>query len=143
MLEIESAREDVQKAQDGYNLLQGQTVSQNATLQSEQETLQKERESTLAKRLATISNIAGPFSAPSGVNFSASISSLTSGSHTYKITATDRAGNQSTTDGSFTIDDSSNAAISAVFAKQNQSASLGSAKLDWTYDLGGLLDNDQ
>lgn len=54
MLKAETAREDIQKAQSGYNTLQGQVVMQNAALLSEQETLQKERETVHSRRIATI-----------------------------------------------------------------------------------------
>jgi predicted nucleic acid-binding Zn-ribbon protein len=57
MLNLESAREDLQKAQDAYNVIHGQVISQNATLQTEQETLQKERETVHARRLATVSGV--------------------------------------------------------------------------------------
>jgi predicted nucleic acid-binding Zn-ribbon protein len=57
MLEIEVAREGLQKAQDAYNIAQGQSISQNVTLLTEQESLLKERESVHAQRLATVSYI--------------------------------------------------------------------------------------
>lgn len=57
MLEIEVAREGLQKAQDAYNIAQGQSISQNVTLLTEQESLIKERESVHAQRLATVSYI--------------------------------------------------------------------------------------
>ncbi len=60
MLNLESAREDLQKTQQGYNAIQGQVISQNATLQTEQETLQKERETVRARRLAAVSGVDGP-----------------------------------------------------------------------------------
>jgi predicted nucleic acid-binding Zn-ribbon protein len=60
MLEIESAREDIQKAQDDYNTVHGQVIGQNAALQTEQDTLHKEREGAQAKRLATVSGIDAP-----------------------------------------------------------------------------------
>ena len=60
MMEIESAREGIQKMQDGYNIVHGQVISQNAVLQTEQDSLQKEREQAQAKRLATISGIDAP-----------------------------------------------------------------------------------
>ncbi len=90
-----------------------------------------------------VSNIAGPFAAASGVNFSASIGSLASGSHTYKITATDKTGQSSTLSGSFTLDTSSNAARNALFSEPSLSALSGSAKADWLYELGGLSNGTQ
>ena len=47
-------------------------------------------------------NVYGPYKASSGVNFSAPLSSMAAGPHTYTITATDGAGNVSTLTGSFT-----------------------------------------
>lgn len=60
MLEIESARERLQKAQEDYNIVHGQVISQNASLQSEQDSLQKERERFHAQRLAAVSGIDAP-----------------------------------------------------------------------------------
>ena len=60
MLNIESTREDLQKAQNTFNSLQGQIVMQNATLLTEQDTLQKERETVRARRLAAVSGVDGP-----------------------------------------------------------------------------------
>jgi len=57
MLELESAREDLQKAQDEYNVVHGQVIGQNATLKTEQENLEKEREREQAQRLAVISGV--------------------------------------------------------------------------------------
>lgn len=57
MLEIENARERVQRMEAEYNVIQGQVISQNASLQTEQGTLQKERERFHAQRLAAISGI--------------------------------------------------------------------------------------
>ena len=88
-----------------------------------------------------VSNIAGPFAAASGANFSASLGTLASGNHTYKISATDHAGNTSILNGSFTVDASSSAAKNAVLTAESLSALSNSAKVDWLYDLGGLLDS--
>ena len=60
MLEIEQLREDSKKAEQDYNVLQGQIISQNASLQTEQDTLQKERERFHAQRLAVVSGIDAP-----------------------------------------------------------------------------------
>ena len=59
--------------------------------------------STLAIDEATVSGVAGPFTAASGVNYSAPLGSLTPGQHTYTITATDRAGNTSTSSATFIV----------------------------------------
>ncbi len=85
------------------------------------------------------SNVGGPYIAASGVNFSATLGSLAAGNHTYTITATDRAGNVSSFSGSFTLSASSSAAKNALFSVASLSALSNSAKLDWVYDLGGLL----
>jgi hypothetical protein len=97
--------------------------------------------STLKIDGVAVSNVGGPYSAaPSpGVNFSASYGSLAAGTHAYIITATDKAGNVSTSNGSFTTG-SSNATYNALFASASRSALPSSAKVDWVYDLGGLLD---
>ncbi len=60
MLEIESMRERVQKAENDYNIVHGQVISQNASLQAEQDSLQKERERFHAQRLAAVSGIDAP-----------------------------------------------------------------------------------
>ena len=60
MLEIERTRELVQKAQDAYNVVHGQVISQNASLQTEQDSLQKERDRFHAQRLAAVSGIDAP-----------------------------------------------------------------------------------
>ncbi len=92
---------------------------------------------------ARVSNIAGPFAAASGVNFSASLGSLASGNHTYKIAATDRAGHTTTLNGSFTLGALASAARIALFAQPRLSAASGSAKVDWLYDLDGLSNDSQ
>jgi hypothetical protein len=56
----------------------------------------------------------GPTTAKSGVNYYASFDTLSVGKHTYKITATDNAGNVSTKTGTFTMSDSSSALLAAV-----------------------------
>jgi large repetitive protein len=90
-----------------------------------------------------VADIAGPFAATSGVNFSASLSSLSAGSHTYRITATDGSGNLSSVSGSFTLPAPSHGALSALASAASLSALSGSAKVDWLYDLGGLLNGTQ
>jgi predicted nucleic acid-binding Zn-ribbon protein len=59
MLELESTRETLQQAQTEHNAVQGQTISQNATLQTEQEKLQKERETVKSQRLAAVTGVDG------------------------------------------------------------------------------------
>ena len=49
------------------------------------------------------STVGGPYTASSGVNFSAPLPSLAAGDHTYTITAVDKAGNVSTLTGNFTL----------------------------------------
>ncbi len=60
MLEIENVREHVQKVENDYNIVHGQVISQNASLQAEQDSLQKERERFHAQRLAAVSGIDAP-----------------------------------------------------------------------------------
>ena len=98
---------------------------------------------TLALDGILVSNIAGPFAAASGVNFSASIASLASGNHTYKITATDRTGSTSSLSGSFTLAASPSAARNAVFSEPSLFALSGSAKVNWVYDLAALSSSTQ
>jgi hypothetical protein len=97
--------------------------------------------STLKIDGVAVSNVGGPYTAASGVNFSASYGALAAGSHTYTITATDKAGNVPTLTGTFTISASSSAAKNALFSTASLSALSNSAKMDWLYDLGGLLDS--
>jgi hypothetical protein len=91
---------------------------------------------------ATVANVSGPYAASSGVNFSAPLGSLTAGTHAYKITATDAAGDVSTLSGSFVWGSAgaqnalASAAALSVFSNRSDSA-----KVDWLYDLGGLLDD--
>jgi hypothetical protein len=99
--------------------------------------------STLKIDGISVPNVGGPYTAISGVNFSASYGSLASGNHTYTITATDKAGNVSTFSGSFTLSASSSAAKNALFSTASLFALSNSAKADWLYDLGGLLDSPQ
>jgi hypothetical protein len=88
-----------------------------------------------------VSNVNGPYAAASGVNFSASYGSLAAGNHTYTITATDKAGNVSSSSGSFTLTASSSTARNALFSAASLSALSKSTKADWLYDLSGLLDS--
>jgi hypothetical protein len=87
---------------------------------------------------ANVSGIGGPYAAPSGANYSWGFGSLAVGAHNYVIRATDKLGNVSTASGSFTT--TSNAAKNALFSNAGLSALSNSTKVDWLYDLGGLLD---
>ena len=58
---------------------------------------------TLSIDGVAVSSIFGPFTAASGVNFSAPLDSLTAGTHTYAITAFDGVGSQGTASGTFTL----------------------------------------
>jgi hypothetical protein len=99
--------------------------------------------STLKIDGISVSNVGGPYTAISGVNFSASYGSLASGNHTYTITATDKAGNVSSSSGSFALSASSSAAKNALFSTASPFAPSNSAKVDWLYDLDGLFDSPQ
>jgi hypothetical protein len=87
----------------------------------------------------SVTEIAGPFAAASGVNFSASLGSLGIGNHTYRITATDGSGNISSVTGTFVLTGASGAGQNALASVASLSALSNSAKVDWLYDLGGLL----
>ena len=52
---------------------------------------------------ANVSKVYGPYTAASGVNFGADYGTLTAGTHNYVITATDKAGNSSTYNGTFNV----------------------------------------
>jgi hypothetical protein len=87
---------------------------------------------------AAVSGIAGPYNATSGKNYSWSFASLKAGVHNYTIRATDKLGNVSTYDGSFTTAAASGSAMNALYSKAALDALANSAKVDWVYDLGGL-----
>ena len=59
--------------------------------------------SKLAIDGTVVSGVAGPFTATSGVNYSAPLGSLAAGDHTYTITSTDKAGHTSTSSATFTV----------------------------------------
>ncbi len=94
---------------------------------------------------ATVANIAGPFTAASGVNFSAALGSLAIGSHSYRITATDALGRQSLVLANFSLTAATTAAAGAtqnsVFSSIGDSTVANSAKVAWMFDLGGLADS--
>jgi hypothetical protein len=89
----------------------------------------------------TAAKIYGPYTAASGVNYSGVFGTLSAGIHNYTITATDRSGNVSTSNGSFTVSASSSAAKNALFSVASLPAQSNSAKVDWLYGLGGLLNS--
>ncbi len=97
--------------------------------------------STLKIDGKTVSNVSGPYAATSGVNFSAAYGALAVGDHTYTITATDKRGNVSSSSGSFILTASSSAAKNALFSAASLTALSNSAKVDWLYDIGGLVDS--
>ena len=59
--------------------------------------------STLKIDGLAVPNVGGPYTAASGMNFSAPYGALAAGDHSYAITATDKAGNVSTLNGAFTL----------------------------------------
>ena len=75
--------------------------------------------------------------------YSCPIGIWTVGSHTYVIQATDNSGNVSTLSGSFALTPPSGTAMNALMSAANLSALPNSAKVDWLYDLGGLLNGTQ
>jgi large repetitive protein len=101
--------------------------------------------STLQVDGVVVRGVVGPFTAASGVNFSAPLAGLTAGNHTYRITATDTLGRRSTALANFNltvaIPAATSATRSAVFSGMSNSALTSSAKADWVFDLGGLTDN--
>ena len=88
--------------------------------------------STVAIDGKTPSSIGGPYAASSGVNYSAPLGSLTAGSHSYTITATDRAGNVSTSTNSFVLANPTGPVISQVVISQTK------GRISWNaYDPQG------
>ncbi len=101
------------------------------------------KSSTLAIDGASVSNVGGPYTASSGVNFSAPVGTLAAGTHSYDITATDGAGNVSTLHGTFAWNTAgSQNALATAASLSALSNSANSAKVDWLYDFGGLLDDN-
>jgi hypothetical protein len=87
---------------------------------------------------AAVSGISGPYAAAaSSKNYSWSFASLAAGTHSYTITATDKLGNVSTYNGSFTTTASSSS-TNALYSNAALDALSNSAKVDLVYDLGGL-----
>jgi hypothetical protein len=79
------------------------------------------------------SSIGGPYAASSGVNYSAPLGSLAAGSHSYTITATDRAGNVSTSTNNFTLANPTGPVISQVGISQAK------GRISWNaYDPQGV-----
>jgi large repetitive protein len=83
----------------------------------------------------TAANVSGPFTASSGVNFSAPLGSLAAGTHSYRITATDTLGRQSSLLANFDLSAATSAAAAAaqnaVFAGLADASTANSAKIDW------------
>ena len=91
-----------------------------------------------------VSQIRGPYAAAIGMNFSAAIGGLAAGADTYVITARDKAGNSSSTTGTFSVSGAAKFSPSATFLASD--AVLGasaetavSAKAAWLYDDSNLL----
>ncbi len=101
--------------------------------------------STLQIDGITVANVSGPFTASSGVNFSAALGALAAGNHTYRITATDNLGRQSAALANFNLTAATATALgatqNAVFSSLADSALANSAKASWMFDLGGLTDS--
>ncbi|MCE5268079.1 MAG: hypothetical protein LLG00_09360, partial [Planctomycetaceae bacterium] len=92
---------------------------------------------------ANVSKLYGPMSASSGVNFAGVFGTLTSGSHSYIITATDTLGNSSTYNGQFSVAGSSGGSVYSVAARGAVMSAAAtkiasSAKVDWLCDLPAL-----
>ncbi len=86
---------------------------------------------------AAVSGINGPYTATTGKNYSWSFASLKAGVHNYVIRATDKLGNVSYYNGSFSTG-ASGSSMNALYSKAALSALSNSAKVNWLYDLGGL-----
>ena len=66
----------------------------------------------------------------SNANYAGVLGTLTSGSHSYTITATDASGLSATSDGTFTTAAAKSAAVAATVSN----SANGSAKSDWLID---------
>jgi uncharacterized protein YkwD len=75
-----------------------------------------------------------------GVGYTGATGSLAAGKHNYTIKVTDKLGRVVTFSGSFTSSASS-AARNAVFSSAARSGDSNSPKVDWLYDLGGLIES--
>ena len=60
-----------------------------------------------------VSQVNGPYAAASGVNFSGVFGTLSAGNHNYAVTATDKAGNSSTSAGTFNVAAAPKSAVGA------------------------------
>ncbi|MEN6459328.1 MAG: hypothetical protein ABFC63_10400 [Thermoguttaceae bacterium] len=89
---------------------------------------------------SSVSKVYGPYTATSGVNYSASFGTLSAGSHSYVITAKDTLGNTSTYSGTFTVGSSSVAAAAHSAALQS-AAVASSAKAAWLWDETAVSDD--
>ena len=91
------------------------------------------------------SKVYGPYAAASGFNYSGMMGSLQAGVHNYVITATDKAGNASTSSGSFTLDTaigSSGPTISGVVASLTKNVLTWNAfDSDGVASVGLTIDN--
>ena len=98
---------------------------------------------------ASVSQVNGPYTAASGVNFSGEFGTLAAGNHSYVITAMDKLGNSSTLSGKFTVAASGSGSASAQSLARSavmQSAAAGatsSAKVDWLFDVPSLAGADK
>jgi hypothetical protein len=92
-----------------------------------------------------VSNLSGPYVDAPGVNYSASLGSLSAGSHTYTITATDGVGNITHLNGTFTVGPTI-AKVSVATATNtitwNVAAALGVTKSTITIDGLGVPELD-
>jgi large repetitive protein len=91
---------------------------------------------------AAVTNLSGPYTAPPGVNYSGSMGKLSSGSHTYAITATDGAGNVSRYTGVFVVGPTiSKVVVSAASAAitWNVAAALGVVGTTLTIDGSAVM----
>ena len=87
-----------------------------------------------------VSQVNGPYAAASGVNFSGVFGTLSAGNHNYAVTATDKAGNSSTSVGTFNVAAAPKSAVGAKSLATSvvwgalASRPSTSAKVDWLYD---------
>ncbi len=85
-----------------------------------------------------VSGVSGPYAAASGANYAWSLGSLRAGDHTYRITATDKAGRTSTVTGTFSVPSSLASSASGTLVSDAVLGALAgqaaaSAKLQWLY----------
>ena len=85
-----------------------------------------------------VSGVSGPYAAASGAIYAWSLGSLRAGDHTYRITATDKAGRTSTVTGTFSVPSSLASSASGTLVSDAVLGALAgqaaaSAKLQWLY----------